>query len=254
MGMAGGLETVQVAAYDNIGYIFISLWPANLSQDQVLYSANATVELMQESQYMGIMDDKRMQKYVDGIAVHWYYDKTSPAQILTETQKKYPTKFIISTEASIVTLMPNVSKVRLGDWSNGEAYLTDMIQDFTHWVAGWYDWNLALNQEGGPNWVENYVDSSIIVNAENDEFYKQPLFYALGHFSKFIHEDSVRIDIVPNNKNGIRTVAFTTPYNATALVISNERDHNTKVTIADPDRGYITISVPKRSFNTLMYW
>ncbi|XP_049830163.1 lysosomal acid glucosylceramidase-like [Schistocerca gregaria] len=201
-----------------------------------------------------IMDDKRMQKYVDGIAVHWYYDEVSPAQILTETQKKYPTKFIISTEASIVTFMPNVSRVRLGDWSNGEAYMTDMIQDFTHWVTGWYDWNLALDQEGGPNWVENYVDSSIIVNAKNDEFYKQPLFYALGHFSKFIHEDSVRIDVVPNNKNGIRSVAFTTPYNATALVISNKRDHNTKVTIADPDRGYITIKVPKRSFNTLLYW
>lgn len=36
--------------------------------------------------------------------------------------------------------------------------------------------------EGGPNWVKNFVDSPVIVNAKTDEFYKQPMFYALGHF------------------------------------------------------------------------
>lgn len=36
--------------------------------------------------------------------------------------------------------------------------------------------------EGGPNWVKNFVDSPIIVNAKKDEFYKQPMFYAMGHF------------------------------------------------------------------------
>jgi len=35
------------------------------------------------------------------------------------------------------------------------------------------DWNLALNMEGGPNWVKNFVDSPIIVDAENGVFYKQ---------------------------------------------------------------------------------
>ncbi|XP_049816883.1 lysosomal acid glucosylceramidase-like [Schistocerca nitens] len=201
-----------------------------------------------------LMEDESMQKYVDGFAVHWYYDQISPARILNNTHEKYPSKFIISTEASIVTVGPNVSRVRLGDWSNGEEYMANIIEDFTHWVTGWYDWNLALNQEGGPNWVENYVDASVIVNAKNDEFYKQPLFYAIGHFSKFIPEDSVRINIVPNNETGIETVAFTTPYNATAIILFNKGDRNTTISIADPDRGYITLSIPERSFNTLVYW
>jgi glucosylceramidase len=51
-----------------------------------------------------------------------------------------------------------------------------------HWVTGWTDWNLALDMEGGPNWVKNFVDSPVIVNALGTEFYKQPMFYALGHF------------------------------------------------------------------------
>lgn len=49
-------------------------------------------------------------------------------------------------------------------------------------MVGWTDWNLCLDVNGGPNWVENFVDSPIIVNATLDEFYKQPMFYAMGHF------------------------------------------------------------------------
>ncbi len=56
------------------------------------------------------------------------------------------------------------------------------LQDMNNGVSGWTDWNLALDLKGGPNWVKNFVDSPIIVNKTGDEFYKQPMFYALGHF------------------------------------------------------------------------
>ena len=69
------------------------------------------------------------------------------------------------------------------------------IKDLNHWVTGWLDWNLALDEQGGPSWVENFVDSPIIINKTADEFYKQPMYYAMGHFSKYIPEKSVRIDI-----------------------------------------------------------
>ncbi|XP_042894163.1 lysosomal acid glucosylceramidase-like [Penaeus japonicus] len=55
------------------------------------------------------------------------------------------------------------------------------------------DWNLALDTTGGPNWAANRVDAPIIVNATADEFYKQPMFYALGHFSKFVPGGSVHV-------------------------------------------------------------
>ena len=53
-------------------------------------------------------------------------------------------------------------------------------------VTGWVDWNLALDMDGGPNWVENFVDAPIIINAAEDEFYKQPMYYALGHISRYM--------------------------------------------------------------------
>lgn len=51
-----------------------------------------------------------------------------------------------------------------------------------NYVTGWTDWNLALNQDGGPNWVKNFVDSPIIVDPSKDVFYKQPTFYSMAHF------------------------------------------------------------------------
>lgn len=62
------------------------------------------------------------------------------------------------------------------------AYCWLYFQDLNNWVGAWVDWNLALDLQGGPNWVGNFVDSPIIVDSVNDVFYKQPMFYHLGHF------------------------------------------------------------------------
>lgn len=40
-----------------------------------------------------------------------------------------------------------------------------LSQDTNNWCGGWVDWNLVLDLQGGPNWVANYVDAPIIVNA-----------------------------------------------------------------------------------------
>lgn len=56
------------------------------------------------------------------------------------------------------------------------------FQDLNHHVVGWTDWNLALDPTGGPNWVKNFVDSPIVVDAKRDVFYKQPSFYSMAHF------------------------------------------------------------------------
>lgn len=62
-----------------------------------------------------------------------------------------------------------------------------------HWVTGWTDWNIALDLQGGPTYIKNFCDAPIIVNATAQEFYKQPMFYAIGHFSKFVPKDSRKI-------------------------------------------------------------
>jgi glucosylceramidase len=79
-----------------------------------------------------------------------------------------------------------------------------------------------LDEGGGPNWSGNFVDSPVIINNTIDEFYKQPMYYALGHFSKYIPEDSVRIDmkVVFDDPNLFGT-AFLRPDGKRTVVLLN---------------------------------
>jgi len=86
-------------------------------------------------------------------------------------------------------------------------------------VQGWVEWNLALDMRGGPTWVSNFIDSPIIVDKTKDEFYKQPMFYAIGHFSKFISRGSTRIKLTQTSV--IKSVGFRRPDGAIVIVLYN---------------------------------
>ena len=79
---------------------------------------------------------------------------------------------------------------------------------------------LKLSFQGGPNWAGNFVDAPIIVNPEDGEFYKQPMYYALGHISRFIPPGSVRVGLDVGS-NPVQAVAFRRPDNTYAVVLLN---------------------------------
>jgi glucosylceramidase len=83
------------------------------------------------------------------------------------------------------------------------------------------DWNLALDPSGGPHWVSNSVDAPIIVNATSDEFYKQPMFYALAHISKFIPPGSQHIEMHSDDNKGLSSAAFLREDGYVAIVLLN---------------------------------
>nr|CAD7448937.1 unnamed protein product [Timema bartmani] len=201
-----------------------------------------------------VMSDEKAAAYIDGVAVHWYWDGLFPASLLDYTHDSHPDKFLLATEACVGDKPWEFTKVDLGSWTRGEAYMEDIIQDMNHWVSGWVDWNLALDLTGGPNWARNFVDAAVIVNATADEFYKQPMFYALGHFSKFVPEGSVRVEVGLSTNTGIRAVAFRTPSGCLVIIFYNRYNHDIPVTISDSDTGSFKIMVSRRSFNTILYW
>ncbi|XP_022106202.1 glucosylceramidase-like [Acanthaster planci] len=201
-----------------------------------------------------VLSDAEAAKYVSGIAVHWYFDFFFDfASRLTATHNMFPDMFLLATEASNGYL-PDSPAVVLGSWERGEAYSHDIIQDLNNWVTGWTDWNLALNMQGGPNWAKNEVDSPIIVDADNDVFYKQPMFYHLGHFSKFIPPGSVHIGMTKSKDNDLESIAFKIPDgNTLAAVILNRFDETKNLSIYDASVGYINAQVPARSIQTYLW-
>ena len=174
-----------------------------------------------------VFADERAMKYVSGIGVHWYADDGGLAFALDQCHDEFPDKFILYTEACNGDRPWDTEKVMLGDWNRGERYLHNIIENLNHWAVGWTDWNLALDMQGGPNWALNYVDAPIIVDPENGKFYKQPMYYALGHISRFLVPGSIRIGL-QKNTNSLEAVAVEIPYGPDykilATVILNRLD------------------------------
>uniref|UniRef100_F1L2Y4 Glucosylceramidase n=1 Tax=Ascaris suum TaxID=6253 RepID=F1L2Y4_ASCSU len=204
-----------------------------------------------------VLADEEAEKYVSGIAVHWYGDYSFvPAWLLSETHQRHPRKFILATEAcngkDIISHWPI-----LGDWYRGDSYAHDIIMDLSNWVSGWIDWNICLDLQGGPNWVQNFVDSPVIVNATAGEFYKQPMFYVMGHFSKFIRPDSRRVGLTISNGSAmLEGVAITTPCRQRVLVLNNRDDHQAyELSIKDAaiDRMAIRLTLEPRTIATIVW-
>lgn len=108
-----------------------------------------------------------------------------------------------------------------------------------------------LDPIGGPNYVANYVDSPIITNATSGEIYKQPMFYAIGHFSRFITEGSIRIDVTGTNAM-VKSIGFIRPDGNIVLVHYNQFIFPIELTIVDESRSF-TVSIPALNVMSIVY-
>ena len=124
-------------------------------------------------------------------------------------------------------------------------------------MTGWVDWNMVLDMKGGLNWKNNFVDAPILVDASKQTYYRQPAFYALAHFSKFIPPGSFRVDtqVVNSNNNHLHYAVFRTPDSATVVVTFNEEGVDVELVVED-DRasGKLVAKVAPMSLQTFIYY
>lgn len=194
--------------------------------------------------------------FVSGLAVHWYWDRLISPQLLDAASDRFPEKILLNTESCIGDKPFEAHRPILGSWSRAERYALGIIQDLKHHVAGWIDWNLILNEQGGPTYVNNTVDSAVILNStNNNEFYKQPIFYVLGHFSKFIPPGSIRITATLSGfrASNIKTVAFLCPDNTYVVIFYNHSDKKTIIEFTDILRGSFEIDLEPRSITNFIF-
>ncbi|XP_037130368.1 lysosomal acid glucosylceramidase [Syngnathus acus] len=201
-----------------------------------------------------VLSDIHAGRYIHGVAVHWYMDLLIPAgPTLVTTHQMFPEYYLFGTEAC-AGWKPADRGVKLGSWQRAEKYAHDILEDLNHYVTGWTDWNLALDQTGGPNWVKNFVDSPVIVDAKRDVFYKQPTFYSLAHYSKFLSKDSQRVGVSASGETDLEFSAFIRPDGLVVLIVLNRSSSKIQFEVWDPAVGYIPSTAPPRSLLTLAWY
>jgi len=96
-----------------------------------------------------------------------------------------------------------------------------MINDFNNGTVGWTDWNVLLDEQGGPNHVQNFCFAPVHYNTKTDELIYNSEFYYIGHFSKFIRPGAKRISI-GSSKSFLLTTAFQNVDGKIAVVVMNQ--------------------------------
>lgn len=133
-------------------------------------------------------------QYVDGMAFHWYdneryMDGVEYHERLNDTHFIDPDRFMLATESC------NCPDIGHGDlaWFRAMRYGHDIMTDLNNYVAGWVDWNLILDHDGGPNHLANNCDAPLVMTEDGQNFYIQPMYYFIQHFSKYIPVGSRRV-------------------------------------------------------------
>lgn len=166
-----------------------------------------------------IFDDPQAAKYAWGIGYHWYEDWSGGTQMYSNValvHRLYPDKHLVFTEGTPASF----DSTGYGRWDLGEAYGRSMINDFNSGAEGWTDWNILLDQHGGPNHVGNFCFAPIHADTRTGRLIYTNSYYYIGHFSRFIRPGAKRILVSPSRSMLLAT-GFVNPDGTVAVVVMN---------------------------------
>ncbi len=169
-----------------------------------------------------LLSDPEAAKYAWGVGFHWYEDWSGGEQVydnIKRVKEAFPNKNIMLTEACNSPF----NKDKLNDWMLGETYGRSMIHDFNNGSVGWTDWNVLLDEQGGPNHVGNFCFAPVHADTKTGEITYTNAYYYIGQFSKFIRPGAKRI-ISASSRSPMLTTAFINENGKVAVVVMNQSD------------------------------
>lgn len=173
-----------------------------------------------------IFADPQTAPYVFGAAVHWYASTFKVFEdAFDRVHAKFPDFALIHSEGCIDNLgteapggVADPDGFQEAGWFNNDAfwwnpnatdwaytaswagsgvddhprytpvhrYARNIIVSLDHWVSGWVDWNIVLDQDGGPNHVGNFCGAPIMIDTATRDVYYTPIYHVLAQFSRTI--------------------------------------------------------------------
>lgn len=170
-----------------------------------------------------ILGEKETAKYVWGIGFHWYeiWNGGRQYQNLQRVKEKFPDTHLLLTEACNYPF----DWATFDQWQWGENYGENMINDFNQGSVAWTDWNILLDEMGGPNHVKNFCFAPIHAKTGENSLHLMNSYYYIGHFSKFIRPGAKRISVSTNRAQLLAT-GFVNTDGSVAVVVMNPTDEN----------------------------
>ncbi len=196
-----------------------------------------------------MLEDKEAAKYIWGIGYHWYETWTGSAMQFDNVKRvaeAFPDKHLLFTEGCI----EKFDMARVNDWALGEKYGQSIIHDFNNGTVGWTDWNILLDEQGGPNHVSNYCFAPVHADTQTGKLIYTNIYYYLGQFSKFVRPGDKRI-ATSSNRDKLLTTAFKNAAGKLTVVVMNTSDDKITYNLIIKNKGAVVSSLP-HSISTLI--
>lgn len=188
---------------------------------------------------------------VDGIAFHWYsgdhFRELAAVRDFIGADRE-----LIFTEGCDSYSAGNVER----EMPHAEHYAHEVVGDLEAGANAVIDWNVLLDEQGGPNHVGNYCDAPLMYDTQAEHLNVRLPFYYLGHFSRFMQRGAVRV-LSSSFTTDLETCAVTNPDGSHAAVVLNRTGRSINFNLTwgtSPTHGRIAeLSSPPHSIQTLVW-
>ena len=197
-----------------------------------------------------ILGDPDAAQYVWGVGFHWYETWAGGEPMygnVADVDAAYPDVKVLLTEACV----EGFDAERYQDWANAERYGDAIVNDLNAGAVGWIDWNILLDETGGPNHVGNLCFAPIHADRRTGELIFTPTYSYLGHFAKFIRPGAVRLSST-STRSSLQVTSWRNPDGTLATVVLNLGDAPVTYRMSiGTEEGSVTI--PARAIQTLTH-
>ena len=196
-----------------------------------------------------LLSDPQAAKYIWGIGFHWYeiWNGGRQYENVKRVAESFPGKNLLLTEACNYPF----SWETFNDWKWGEQYGENMIHDFNNGAVAWTDWNILLDETGGPNHVGNFCFAPVHAKTQEGTLHFMNSYYYIGHFSKFILPGAKRI-ISSSNRAQLLTTGFLNPDGTVVIIVMNGTNEKIPYRLYAGDKAVETESWP-HSISTILF-
>lgn len=195
-------------------------------------------------------NDPEASKYAWGIGFHWYEDWSKGTQMFDNVRRvheTFPDKNILFTEGCAESF----DATRYNSRTLGERYGRSMINDFNNGMVGFTDWNVLLDETGGPNHVQNFCFAPVHADTRTGKLIYTNAYYYIGHFSKFIRPGAKRI-AAASSRSPLLTTAFRNTDGSVAAVVMNQGDTAIQYNLWVNNKA-VKITAPAHAIQTLLF-
>ncbi|MBQ5769747.1 MAG: glucosylceramidase [Clostridia bacterium] len=160
---------------------------------------------------------------IDGVAFHFYTGDHFKA--LDLLARRFPDKKLIFTEGCMEYSRPDIGR---DTWQHAIRYAHEYIGDIDHGATLLFDWNIYLDQQGGPNHVQNFCSAPVMCDVNTKEITVNHSQKAIALISEAAKPGSTHIASSAWHPD-IETVAFLSEDGNASILLLNRGKEPLKV-------------------------